>query len=339
MRDRETHPSDLSLVITAHRDGPMLRECLRAVVALAPAPREVIVAVDGACPAVEKAARTLGFRVVSLPHAPGVSAARNAGAAAAGGSVVVFMDSDVVASPDFAKRAAVVLSGNPGAVAAFGSYDDSPSAPGLVSRYRNLLHHFTHQNACREAQTFWAACGACDAEIFRKVGGFDERYRLPSIEDIELGYRLRAAGHRIVLDPTWQVRHLKQWKWSDLVRTDILLRAVPWTLLLLREGRMDNDLNIDTRSRASALLVCLALACVVLVWFSPLWLTAAAAATGAAVFLNRPFYGFLIHRYGWFFALASVPLHLSYFLAAATGYAAGRIAFAIPWLAERLSRR
>ena len=72
-----------------------------------------------------------------------------------------------------------------------------------------------------------AACGICGVEVFRSVGGYDEGYRPPSIEDIELGYRLRRAGHRIALDPSWQVKHLKQWAWHDLVFTDIGRRTIP----------------------------------------------------------------------------------------------------------------
>jgi GT2 family glycosyltransferase len=142
---------------------------------------------------------------------------------------VAFLDSDVVPQRDFVSKAFAALASQPDAVAAFGSYDDSPAARGVISRYRNLLHHFTHQHANRDAQTFWAACGICDAEVFRSEGGYDERYALPSIEDIEFGYRLRRAGHRIALDPSWQIKHLKKWTWRDLVFTDIGRRAIPWT--------------------------------------------------------------------------------------------------------------
>ena len=47
------------------------------------------------------------------------------------------------------------------------------------------------------------------------------------------------------------------WDW---VFSDVFRRAIPWTRLLLREGRLDNDLNIDARSRWSALLVSASLA-------------------------------------------------------------------------------
>ena len=192
-----------------------------------------------------------------------------------------------------------------------------------VSRYRNLLHHFTHQHGNRDAQTFWAACGICDSEVFRNAGGFDIRYRLPSIEDIELGYRLRRAGHCIALDPSWQIKHLKKWTWRDLVFTDIGRRAIPWTLLLLREGRLDNDLNIDTRSRWSAFLVLAIIASIAAGIFFPWALALAGICISALIFLNRSFYSFLARKEGVAFAIAAVPLHFFYFLAATFGYAAG----------------
>ena len=42
----------------------------------------------------------------------------------------------------------------------FGSYDDTPTDRGFVSRYKNLLHHYVHQTARREASTFWTGLGA-----------------------------------------------------------------------------------------------------------------------------------------------------------------------------------
>ena len=301
----------------------MLRECLSAVARLDPPPLEVIVAIDGQSPGIREVSGVLGFHTVEVAGAPGVSATRNAGTASASGRWVAFLDSDVVVTPDHVTRALEALGTQPQAVAAFGSYDDRPAALGLISRYRNLLHHFTHQNASREAETFWAACGICNAEVFRQVGGFDETYRKPCIEDIAFGYKLRRAGHRIALDPSWQVKHLKKWTWRDLVFTDIGRRAIPWTLLLLREGRLDNDLNIDTRSRTSALLVLATIASIAAGIFFPWALALAGICISALIFLNRSFYSFLARKEGALFAIAAVPLHFFYFLAATFGYAAG----------------
>jgi GT2 family glycosyltransferase len=206
-----------------------------------------------------------------------------------------------------------------------GSYDDQPAAPGIISRYRNLLHHYTHQNGSPEAQTFWAGCGGIRRDVFLSVGGFDENFRKPSVEDIDLGYRLRKAGHRIRLVPDWRVKHLKRWTFADLVFTDIGHRAIPWTRLLRREGRLDNDLNIDHRSRVSATLVCVglvSLACGFL-WRPAFLLGAPLLAVATAI--NWKFYNFLASRGGWTFAVASIPLHWLYFSGAVAGYLIGRL--------------
>jgi GT2 family glycosyltransferase len=320
-------PNTLSIIVTAHRFGPMLQECLRGVSLLCPPPGEVIVAVDGSCPEIRKEVTRLGFDIMELVEAPGVSATRNAGAFKARGRLLAFMDSDVLPRPDFVTKAISALQTLPGAGAAFGSYDANPAAPGLVSRYRNLLHHFTHQNANREAGSFWAACGVCDAGVFREAGGFDESYRIPCIEDIALGYKLRRLGHRIALDPSWQVTHLKQWTWSDLVITDFSRRAVPWTLLLLEKGSLDNDLNIDHRSRWSAMMVVAAVMLLAFAWMSPWWLLISLTCLGVGIFLNFSFYRFLAAEKGVVFAALAVPLHLLYFLVATAGYVSGNVIF------------
>jgi GT2 family glycosyltransferase len=206
-----------------------------------------------------------------------------------------------------------------------GSYDDQPAAPGFISRYRNLLHHYTHQHGSPDAQTFWAGCGAIRRDVFLSVGGFDESYRLPSVEDIKLGYRLRKASYRISLVPSWQVKHLKKWTFTDLLFNDIGRRAIPWTRLLRREGRLDNDLNIDIASRLSAALVCLGICLLPLgfLWRPALFLGALLLALATA--LNWTFYRFLAHHGGWPFAIAAIPLHWLYYVGATAGFVAGHL--------------
>ena len=41
--------------------------------------------------------------------------------------------------------------------------------------------------------------------------------------------RMVRAGHRIVLVPAAQGTHLKDWSLSQVWRTDILKRALPWS--------------------------------------------------------------------------------------------------------------
>ena len=112
----------------------------------------------------------------------------------------------------------------------FGSHDDRPAAPGVVSRFRNLLHHHTHSSHPDPTSTFWAGLGAVRRQTFLDLGGFDaEAYQRPCIEDIDFGLRLSDAGGRILLDPAIQGTHHKRWTLRSMVVTDIRQRAIPWS--------------------------------------------------------------------------------------------------------------
>ena len=141
-------------------------------------------------------------------EAHGPAAARNRGARDAAGDILLFVDADCRPHDD----AVALLLGafdDPEVAAAFGSYDDRPAVPTTVSLYKNLAHHFVHQRSAEDASTFWAGLGAVRRGAFRSSGGFDEAYARPSIEDVELGYRLKAAGHRIRLVKAAQVDALE----------------------------------------------------------------------------------------------------------------------------------
>ncbi len=59
------------------------------------------------------------------------------------------------------------VSEEPDLAAVFGSYDDEPAAPNFLSQYKNLFHHFVHQQGSAEASTFWSGCGAILWPTFR----------------------------------------------------------------------------------------------------------------------------------------------------------------------------
>ena len=204
-----------------------------------------------------------------------------------------------------------------------GSYDDAPGDQGFFSQYRNLLHHYVHQTGREEASTFWAGCGAVRREAFLEVGGFDELYPVPSIEDIELGSRLLRSGSPIRLDKDLQVKHLKRWRLPDMLRTDLLRRAAPWTELMLREGRMINDLNVKTRDRISVAAAFVPLIAVPAAWRWPALLALGAAAVLLIVVLNAGFFRFLLRRRGALFALGAVPVYWVYLLTCGLGFGLG----------------
>jgi GT2 family glycosyltransferase len=263
--------------------------------------------------ALEDGARKPDQLIVQRGPATGPAAARNHGAAESDAEVLVFVDADVEVHGDALELFERRFAADPELAAVFGAYDESPEDPGLPSQYRNLLHHHVHSGAAGEAETFWAGLGAIRRERFEEAGGFDaNRYPQPSVEDIELGMRLRRAGARIALDPQIRGRHLKRWTPLSIARTDFARRGVPWVRLLLEQGRDSTALNLGRRRRASA-VASVALLGAVLTRRPRL----AATALAAGLVLDRELYALLLRRGGPRLLLAGIPLHQLHQLCAA----------------------
>ncbi len=325
----------VSLIIPAHRVRPELIRCLAGVRNLDPPPLETLIVVDGPDDTSFRKLDREDVRILCTGRRIGPAGARNLGAAAARGEVLLFIDSDVEVPTDLIHQVQSCFSADPEVDAIIGSYDADPGAEDFLSVYRNLLHHYVHQEASEDASTFWGACGAIRRRVFLRVGGFDERFRRPSIEDIELGYRLKRAGARIRLVKTLQVKHLKRWTPGNLVRTDLLDRAYPWSLLLLQRKQWRNDLNIRVEHRISTALTGLFLAAAAGSPWTPSLLILSCGAFFLWIGLNRNLYRFYARRRGWRFAVKVVPWQGVYYLCCGIGFAA---AWAT-WLHGRIKSR
>src|SRR2546425_4419146 len=313
---REPRPATgISVIVPVHNNPGDLRLCLAAIRAASTPDSEIIVVDDGSTDDTAAVAVSMGVQIVALAENSGPAAARNQGARRARGAIFFFVDADVVIAPRAIERVQRFFADHPAHAAVFGSYDARPGCRSMVSRYRNLLHHFVHQRGNPDASTFWAGCGAIRRSVFHEVGGFDAR-RFPraSIEDIELGYRLRAAGQRIRLDPGLQGTHLKKWTLGSIVRTDIARRALPWSRLIVESGHAPRDLNLTTAQRVSAVLVGLAAATMPLGVLRLELLGLPAAALLAVAILNRSLYAFFRRQGGTRFAALCIALHFLYYL-------------------------
>ena len=311
----------LSVIVPAHQAAHLLDDTLGALAASS-LPRdqwELIVVDDGSADRTSTVAAHWADRVLTLDApARGPGGARNEGAHLARGSWLMFVDSDVRVHPDTLSVVADRVTSDPGLVAVFGTYDDAPAAPGLISEYRNLLHRYTHCRGAGDAETFWAGCGAVRRDAFFGVGGFDtRRFPRPQIEDIDLGYRLRDAGGRILLDTSIQGTHLKRWTLGGMLRTDLIDRGIPWMRLLLeRRDRPAAALNTGRSEQVKVMLAACSAVLTVLALGAqnPTIAFAALAGWCGLAASNAATYRWFAHERGALFAFAVVPLHLVYYL-------------------------
>ena len=309
--------NDIAVIVPAYQAEATLPACLAAILRDGVAADRILVVDDGSHDATGRLATDAGVRVLrhDVPQRP--ARARNAGVAQVDAPIVVFVDADVVLN-EGALRLLLAPFADPGIGAAIGSYDTTPSAPRLVSRYRNLLHHHVHQTAGREVETFWSGLGAVRRDAFVSVGGFDAAWE--NIEDVEFGLRLRATGARIALVSEAQATHEKDWTLRSMFRTDLWGRAVPWTRLLIA-GRMPvSAMNGGWGHRLSAAGVVLTAIGLVagLLWAPALLL----ALIGAAIFVgaNAGFWRRLARIGGPGLALGAMPAHAVHYVAALLGY-------------------
>ncbi len=347
----------ISVVIPVKDGGNAFEKCLRGLKTSDYNNYELIVVNDTSSDNSEKVAVNYGARVFHtadfpFKHKPdfpfqnnlGPAGARNIGVKHAKGEIIYFIDGDVVPKRDNLDRIAKLFTENKDIAAVFGTYDDSPGCTNLIGQYRNLLHSYIHQISSNEAETFWTGCGAIRKEVFTKLNGFDlKTFRLPSVEDIDLGYRLKDAGYRVYLDKKFQVKHLKEWTFKSMLKADVFQRAIPWSRIMFKRKRLPYDLNIQTHHRISGALTLITFALLSLligyyifkaghyIIFGAISsndisivvtvLSVALVLTANVIFLNYKFYWFLFQSKDFWFMVKCIPLHFFYYLYSTVTYA------------------
>jgi GT2 family glycosyltransferase len=176
----------LSIVIATRNRAELLAGALASLRAQLGAPAAEIVVVDnGSSDATAEVAGAHGARVVREPE-PNRARARNAGVAAAGGELVLFVDDDVIVPPYFVAAHLRAHERGHGPHVVTGPIINVPSA-----EVRPVPSPLNGSNA------FFCTCNvSLPRTTFVAAGGFDESFDRYGWEDTELGVRLRERDVR-----------------------------------------------------------------------------------------------------------------------------------------------
>ncbi len=197
--------TEISVIIPTHNRRDSLRRTLAALAHQQyPTDRfEVIVSIDdstdGTVEMLAEGTFPYTLRTVRSDGARGAAAARNFGAAAAQGRLLVFVDDDIEASPSLLaahdcahERGAHATTGYLRTTSAHARDFFQVTLRGWWEAMFSRMRRPGHRHTFRDVLT--GNC-AVDAGLFRRVGGFDED--LLCHEDYELGVRLLVAGAEI----------------------------------------------------------------------------------------------------------------------------------------------
>jgi glycosyltransferase involved in cell wall biosynthesis len=231
-------PVRMSVVVPAYDEAeilPRTLDQLRRCAAAVDTPVEIVVVDNGSTDGTAEIAAAHGARVVTEPDRRGVARARNAGAAATEGEVLVFVDADVWLPHGALARVAREMAAG-GCVGGAFEPDYRPRRS-AVRAYLRLW--WAVSRVARMAQ---GACQFFSREAFEELGGYDEHYFVG--EDGELWWRLqllaRRRGVRVAHVRDLQVvpscRRYDQWPlWRTVLMTNPVTCATlartrrPWS--------------------------------------------------------------------------------------------------------------
>jgi lipopolysaccharide/colanic/teichoic acid biosynthesis glycosyltransferase/GT2 family glycosyltransferase len=220
----------ISIVVPAYNAERTLPECLRALrqQTVAPSGYEILVVDDGSDDGTSEVARAAGVTVIRQSH-QGAAAARNAGAAAAQGEIVLFTDADCAPSHDWIEQMSAPFA-DPHVVGAKGVYrtrQREPIARFVQIEYEDKYDRMRGLSSIDFVDTYSAGYRR---DVVLLNGGFDVSLR--AIEDQEFSFRLARKGYQLVFVPEARVYHLHNATLAQYAKRKF--RIAFWKALMLR---------------------------------------------------------------------------------------------------------
>ncbi len=208
--DDHDEPS-ISVIVAVYNRAYEIGACLESLLSLdyPPSKLEIIVVDDGSSDDTRRIVSGYDVKLISQPENRGQSAARNRGVRTARGEIVAFVDSDCIADPGWLKD--LVPYFRDGRNVLVGGYVASYYSESLLDRYEEVksplnMGEETVVGVGAGSDFYVPTCNMLvRREEYLQVGGLNEDMRVG--EDVDLCWRLKEHGSRLVYVPKGVVRH------------------------------------------------------------------------------------------------------------------------------------
>jgi GT2 family glycosyltransferase len=258
-------PVEVSVVIPTYQRPEKLRACLRALVGQTLREYEVLVGLDGPDAASERAAREAWrgpgeLRVVECPR-QGYNGVRNELLKRARGRLLVSMNDDVAAVPEFLEVHARAQRASGGAVVSgyspFARFENETLFD-VLARETSMVF-FYDQMVGAKAQDeqhdwgfrhCWGLNFSAPLAAVREVGAFTAFPLCYGYDDIEIAWRLRERyGMKVLFRPAARAEHDHRYGPKDVLEREFKLGGTAWRFAGVNPGFCREVFGRDIRSK------------------------------------------------------------------------------------------
>ncbi|MGB5261310.1 MAG: glycosyltransferase [Gammaproteobacteria bacterium] len=197
----------VSIIIPVRNGEATIKPCLEAAFASRYERFEVIVVDDGSDDRTVEIIKTCPCTLIQLSRHSGVSHARNIGVQHSHGDILFFTDADCLLNEDTLAIAVATLGTAGRDVILGGTYTLEPADDRFFSAFQSVFVNHVESRSRDNPDYIAAHAMVLYADSFGKSAGFAEKF-LPIIEDVDFSHRLRRTGHRLIMNPEIQVRHV-----------------------------------------------------------------------------------------------------------------------------------
>ena len=211
---------EVSLILPVHSQPELTAACVRAIVAGATVPYELIIVDDTATAAMkEVVTRIAGARVVVNETNLGYTRSLNRGAAVARAPFLMFLNDDTVPEPGWLEAMADCARSSDDIGVVVPMYLDTDGRlkeAGSIVWSDGSAENFGRGDECtmraryryrRDVDYGSGACLLVRSSVFREIGGLDEQFSPAWFEDVDFCRRLDQAKKELFVVPAARARH------------------------------------------------------------------------------------------------------------------------------------
>ena len=307
---------EISVIIPVYNGAKYLEKCLESVFASDYRGFEAIVVDDASTDNSTEIAGRFPCRIINLPENKGVANARNNGADAARGDILIFIDSDIVLEENTISRF-VKNHENPNIKICHCQIYPESLTGGFAPNLGAVIWHHYNRLMGESSSFIPTEAFSIDKRVFNEIGRFDTRFKSAGGEEFEIGMAAKRHGYKIYQDQSFSIHHHFQgfWpRWKTLFRRS----AVYGRIVFQRNFRLDKGHGTAREGINAALSVIGTLAIGMSVFIKGAFVLFLMTVI-TEILLDIDLNLFIIKKRGVLFFIKSIPAQFLWYLAMGSG--------------------